>query len=338
MTIRSLTKYIVPALAFPFGLMLASCDKLLFDDKVSDDCNPHYKVRFIYDMNMKFADAFPHEVNAVTLYVVDEHGDVVWHRTESGPQLKTGSYMMDVDIEPGKYTLMAWCGDGAYRDFIIPETRALEKLQCTLHRNPFHTGPVVTEDISDLYHGKVDVAVFPDTYGEHIITLPLVKDTNDVNIVLQHLSGKPVDKDKFTFTLSDDNGKMDWDNSLMEDERITYIAHHVYSGTAGVDVPQTRAITQVSACVAELTTARLVKGQDMRVTVYNDEGEIVLSIPLIDYALLVKGSHHADMGDQEYLDRQDKYDLVFFLDDADRWINSFIYINSWKLLLQNNDL
>jgi len=44
------------------------------------------------------------------------------------------------------------------------------------------------------------------------------------------------------------------------------------------------------------------------------------------------------MDDQEYLDRQDKYDLVFFLDQGDRWMNAYIYINSWKLVLQNIEL
>ena len=72
-------------------------------------------------------------------------------------------------------------------------------------------------------------------------------------------------------------------------------------------------------------------------TVYNKKGEKILSIPLIDYALLVKGSYAA-MDDQEYLDRQDKYDLVFFLDQGDRWMNAYIYINSWKLVLQDTDL
>ena len=122
------------------------------------------------------------------------------------------------------------------------------------------------------------------------------------------------------------------------------------SGTAGVTWPQgpgdgveTQAgrapITQMSACVASHTISRLCTEQqkDVLVTVYNKKGEKVLSIPLIDYALLVKGSY-AKMDDQEYLDRQDKYDLVFFLDEGDRWMSAYIYINSWKLVLQNTDL
>ena len=69
-----------------------------------------------------------------------------------------------------------------------------------------------------------------------------------------------------------------------------------------------------------------------------ETGKPVFSIPLIDYALLVKGFYNRDMDDQEYLDRQDVYDMVFFLDEGDRWLNAYIYINSWKVMLQNSEL
>lgn len=94
-----------------------------------------------------------------------------------------------------------------------------------------------------------------------------------------------------------------------------------------------------SAAIAELTVARLVKGQNSRLAVSNNEtGEVVFSIPLIDYALLVKGFYNRDMDDQEYLDREDTYDMVFFLDEGDRWVDTHIYINSWKVVLQDTDL
>lgn len=64
----------------------------------------------------------------------------------------------------------------------------------------------------------------------------------------------------------------------------------------------------------------------------------MLSIPLVDYALLVKGYYNRDMGDQEYLDRQDEYNLVFFLDADGDWLSSSIIINSWKVVLSETGL
>ena len=44
--------------------MLYACDSLIYDDE--GDCSVNYRVKFRYDYNMKFADAFAHEVDVVT--------------------------------------------------------------------------------------------------------------------------------------------------------------------------------------------------------------------------------------------------------------------------------
>jgi hypothetical protein len=68
-----------------------------------------------------------------------------------------------------------------------------------------------------------------------------------------------------------------------------------------------------------------------------ETGEDVFRIPVADYALLVKGYYREKMGDQEYLDRQDEYTMTFFLDEGE-WVSSVIYINSWRVVLNNSEL
>ena len=94
--------------------------------------------------------------------------------------------------------------------------------------------------LKNLYHGKLAAQEFPATQGVHTFTVNLTKDTNEVNIVLQHLSGEPVDKDDYIFTITDYNGMLDWDNSIMPDEKITYFAHYKEMGSAGLDVPEVK--------------------------------------------------------------------------------------------------
>lgn len=321
---------------------VSSCDNVIFDDE--GDCTPYYKVRFVYDMNMKWADAFSNEVNEVTLYLLDEDGRIVWQKHEAGAAVKAPGYTMDVDVDPGTYTLIAWCGEGHTTSFAVDGT----DLSCTLLRDRDARGKAyIDHDINRLYHGRLTAREFPETEGTHLYTVPLVKNTNDVRVVLQHLSGEPVDKDRFTFTITSDNGTMEWNNDLRPEETITYYAWHTDQGTAAFDYPeyrpQVRALSSFSAAIAEFTIARLVKETggkpaDVRLTVYNDKGEVVFSIPLIDYCLMVKGAHNRHMSDQEYLDRQDEYSMTFFLDEGNRWVNSFIYINSWKVVLQHSSI
>ncbi len=352
--------------------VLSACNWVMYDGE--GECAVNYKVRFRYDYNMKYADAFAHEVSWVRLYLIDDNGKVVWQKTEDGDVLAVEGYAMDVDVEPGRYSMLAWCGTNDKGTFYIPEADFCGELTCTLNRlhddageyldvadkipdggkcltdkvlKRFHDDvdefpdamgkAYVDTDLDRLFHGYVAEQEFPDRAGTYYYTVPLVKNTNVFRVVLQHISGNTVDSNKFTFEITADNGKMDWDNSLLDDGQTTYLAWHTGQGEASINSDGT--INTQSAAIAELTTARLVKGHDMRLTITNEEtGKQLLSIPLIDYALLVKGYSNENMDDQEYLDRQDEYNMVFFLDEGDRWIDNYIYINSWKVVLQNTGL
>ena len=52
---------------------------------------------------------------------------------------------------------------------------------------------------------------------------------------------------------------------------------------------------------------------------------------------MVKGNYNRAMSDQEYLDRQDEYNMTFFLSHG-RWVASTVIINSWHVVLQNDSL
>lgn len=319
-------------------LALQACDSVFYDDE--GDCSINYRVRFRYDYNMKYADAFAHEVNSVTLYLLDSVGNVVWQKSEQGAQLAADDYAMTVDVKPGKYSLLAWGGTVDKGSFSIPQTNIGKDLTCTLNRQHDTEGSAyVKEDLDRLFHGWLAGQEFSDVEGTYTFTVPLVKNTNNIRVVLQHTSGETVDKDKFAFTINDDNGYMGWDNSLLPDEQITYYAWHTDAGVAGLDTKYAKTRAAFSAAIAELTIPRLVKDHKTRLTVTNREtGKTVFSIPLIDYALLVKGFYNRDMDDQEYLDRQDEYNMVFFLDEGGRWLDTYIYINSWKVVLQDTAL
>lgn len=320
--------------------MMCGCGNIMFDDKVNPDCAPHYRVEFRFDKNMKWADAFSVEVNQVTLYVIDEaSGTVVWNTTESGERLKADGYAIDLPVAPGRYKLLAWCGDGVSTHFSVPVSDTHTGLQCTMATRAGDDGQKHSEiPLDRLYHGVNEDEEFPALPGVYTYTIYLVKNTNEINVVLQHLSGKPVDSDNFHFSVTDDNSLMDWDNTLIPNGTVTYHAHEVKSGMAGVDISDARTLTQVNACVASLSTARMVKGQDMRLHIHDADGNELVNIPVIDYALLVKGYEAGKIEDQEYLDRQDKYDMVFFLDDQNQWAKTHIYINSWRVVYKETDL
>lgn len=323
-----------------FAGSLASCNVLTEEDQ---DCALY--VRFKYDMNMNFADAFQNAVNSVTLYAFKD-GVLAYQRTEEGELLKQNGYRMRIDEIPyrekHKYDYITWAGEPDNESFTIPVLTVgkstKEDLFCQLNRAG---NGVVSDDLEDLFHGMTngqDYSRSASSAAGDEVVIPLTKNTNNIRIVLQHLSGKPVDVNKLNFTITDKNGLMNYNNMLLGEDVITYKAWHKAQGSAGIGEQQEGVITEVNLALADLTVARLMADEEPILVVTNDEEEMVIRIPLVDYALLYKRLRYEDMPDQEFLDRQDEYNMTFFLDENYRWINQFIYINSWKVVLQESEL
>ena len=338
----------IPGLKIWTLLLLAagtfsSCNVLTEEEQ---DCTVY--VRFKYDMNMKFADAFQNAVNSVTLYAFDKNGVLAYQKTEEGDLLKQDGYRMRLDgishSDKAEYDFVTWAGEPDNESFIIPlltvGKSTKEELYCQLKRAE---GGIVKDDLEALFHGQANDLNFGRAVSKmDEVVIPLVKNTNNIRIVMQHLSGKPVEVENFSFTITDENGLMNYDNTLMEDEVLTYQAWRTDDGYAGLDADQVEkveGVTEINVAIAELTTARLMKTERPILTVTNKvTGNKVLSIPLVDYALLVKGHYNRDMDDQEYLDRQDEYALTFFLDEDNKWISSSVIINSWKVVINDVDI
>lgn len=334
------------SLALLCGLLAASCDNAIYDDE--GDCEPRYKVSFRYDLNMKWADAFPHEVESVTLHLLDENGNVVWQRTEDGEPLTHEGYTMDVDVAPGRYSLLAWAGDEEQRSFEMGHAGRGGKADLTarlIREREADGGALSRDPLSRLYHGHVADVGFPDQEGEHRVTVYLTKNTNYVKVILQQVAGLPIDMKDLEVTITDDNGMMEWDNTLRADEVITYRPWAVTPIAAAISPDDGNgseygmgASATYTGVMAEFTTSRLVEEHRDKamLTVRNTAtGKTIFSVKLIDFLLMVKGEYNRAMGDQEYLDRQDAFDLVFFLDEGHRWVRSAIFVNSWKVVLQN---
>ena len=332
---------ILPSLAI--AALMVSCGTITED---TSNCTLVCNIKFKYDMNMKFADAFANSVDYVTLCVYDaETGKLVTRMVDSGEALAQEDYVMTLDnLTAGTYDLVAWCGDGLMNNnFMVPQPTAnishITELNCTMAREENNT---VKEDVGQLFHGMKRITI-EGKYGVRKETISLTKDTNVVRVILQHLSGIDVDKDLFRFEITDKNGALKYDNSLLSEEVITYYPWSVTSGSAGVgegDIyDATRTQTSVSVALAEFTVNRLLVDNNPILSVYNTTNDkLVLSIPLKDYALLVKGYYNRNMSNQEYLDRQDEYNLTFFLDEFGNWAAGVVIINSWSVVINDTDL
>ena len=283
---------------------------------------------------MEKVDAFAQEVRTVTLYAFDENGNMVYYKTDQGEMLADGNYSMSLDFDPGEYHLIAWAGldDQSFAvPVLYPQTSQITELKVKTLRE--EAVPTRSEDEKDS--------------RERITEVSLVKNTNNIRIVVAQVNQHPdqpvtraLKKENLKYTIYDENGYMNYDNSLLPDNMLTYKPFATEQ-----EYITSRAFTQDTdseypAAIAELSVGRLMKDKKPELNITNTEtGEqLIKNLDMIKYLNMLKQEHYKDMELQEYLDREDRYSMIFFVEENLTLIKSVIQINGWVIQLNDFEL
>ena len=308
-------------------------------------CPRGVSLEFVYDYNMEYADGFSSQVDCLTLYVYNEDGTWVGTWTETGDALKAKDYRMVIDLPEGNYRFVAYgglaCGKHSFSVVTEPsEGTAIDGLQVQMA----HNGYVSDAQLHDMFWGMVEASVDGELYKD--VTLHMMKDTNNIRIVLQQADtgAEPIVISDYDITITDSNWLMAYDNSLVSGTQL--LTYEPWSSGDGLDVGDTGDGTY-SAAYAEFSLSRLVipdnagssaAARDPRLVIYSHrEARTVVDIPLLKYLLLLKSERYSDMGDQEYLDRENLWSIVFLLNDY-TWHDVNIIINNWTVRQEDIEL
>lgn len=193
---------------------------------------------------------------------------------------------------------------------------------------------------------------------KRVETVHLMKNTNNIQIILQELASPySIDVNEYDFKIVDDNFVLDGYNRPVYVTSDTYTPRYLpyvsENRVMGYVDPDTREGAQVFvdeenqvqvACV-EFSTSRLLE-QHMEsarliVTsnkVQDDEGndKVIIDIPLIKYLALTRDLAW-NMSNQEYLDRQSNWSMMFFLMN-NVWASAKIAVNDWIVRINDIDL
>ena len=300
-------------------LVLFSCTSI---DETLPECRLY--VRFRYDYNMEFSDAFASQVNRVDVFVFDKDGTFVIKKSEQGETLG-GSYRMPLPLPAGEYRIAAWAGMSA--DFEMPEPVAgkttLEELTVRMKREE---SLVHNKALNPLWYGGVQAVSFTGRQ-EQTETVSLIKDTNKFRFILQKSGpGEELDINDCLFEIRADNGYYDWNNDLLDDDMISYRPYYLEK-------------VEDVGIVVEMNTMRLLEHKKVYLTLTRkSDGKELMRIDLIPYLLLTKMEGH-NIPAQEYLDRQSEYAIVFFYNpELLNFLSTKIVINGWTIWLKGEDL
>lgn len=301
-------------------LVLFSCTSI---DETLPECRLY--VRFRYDYNMEFSDAFASQVNRVDVFVFDKDGTFVMKKSEQGETLGGGSYCMPLPLPAGEYRIAAWAGMSD--DFEMPEPVAgkttLEDLTVRMKREE---SLVHNKALNPLWYGGVQAVSFTGRQ-EQTETVSLIKDTNKFRFILQKSGpGEELDINDCLFEIRADNGYYDWNNDLLDDDMISYRPYYLEK-------------VEDVGIVVEMNTMRLLEHKKVYLTLTRkSDGKELMKIDLIPYLLLTKMEGH-NIPAQEYLDRQSEYAIVFFYNpELLNFLSTKIVINGWTIWLKGEDL
>lgn len=301
-------------------LALFSCTSI--DDTLSE-CQLY--VRFRYDYNMEFSDAFAAQVNRVDVFVFDKDGTFIRKISEQGESLGSGSYSMPLQLPVGEYRIATWAGMSD--DFEMPELVAgkstLEDLTVRMKREE---SLIHNKALKPLWYGEVKTINFTGKQ-EQAETVRLIKDTNKFRFILQKSGpGEDLDMNDCQFEIRADNGYYDWNNDLLNDDLISYQPYHLEK-------------VEDVGIVVEMNTMRLLEYKKVYLMLTRkSDGKELMKIDLIPYLLLTKMEGH-NIPAQEYLDRQSEYAIVFFYNpELLNFLSSKIVINGWTIWLKGEDL
>lgn len=315
--------------------ILAVLPVLSFSSCVYEDlypCPEGISLRFVYDYNMEYANAFMSQVHCLTLYVYDEAGNYLGTYTETGDVLKDENYRMVIDLPEGNYRFAAYGGLAcSQHSFSITDEPAVGSAMEDLDVVMAHENYESDVQLHDFFWGMTDAVVEYEEYSE--ATVYMMKNTDNIRVVLQQsdTDAEPLEIEDFDISIVGlDSWHFLWDNTVADDagQDMTYLP---WASGDGLDVGGSASGNYVSAAYAEFSVSRPMADSQARLVIYShQQQENVADIPLVKYLLLLRSEKYADMDDQEYLDREDLWSIVFLLNDYS-WNDVQIIINDWTV-------
>jgi hypothetical protein len=199
-----------------------------------------------------------------------------------------------------------------------------------------------------LWHGAAnDIEV--ENLNLTKVTVPMVKDTNNVVVFLCTTNGEILNPNEFDFTITASNGAMGQDNAVLPGKEITYndysLREEVVEGTLAADYSTTNDLGELYMVRSELNTLRITEGNEALLHIfYRETGRNIITLNLNDY---IAKAFRSDMSTlsttvQEYFDTEDLFNITLFLtprtgrDNPDEppYYVAALRINKWILRVQ----
>ena len=267
--------------------------------------------------------------------------------------LKDPNYAMRINLEPGKYRFATFAFQKKYEDalaqpgakFQIALPQQGDNITALHARLDREQGKVnnQSQPLDTLWQGLSNELVEVKDLQVTRHTIGLVRDTKQLTISL-HQTDEPanINADDFSYQITNANGDISYDNSLLPDEELTYTPYYTWT----TEFKDTEGNVKERTAHAALMFSRLIwhpaaeNDKNAILTITNKTtGEEVARINLADCLAQGRGAFERHYSAQEFLDREYDYKLDFFL-QGNKWKYAMLSISilDWSKRIQRVDL
>lgn len=334
-------------------------------------------LQFDYTYNVKQADAFAAEVKNINVYAFDENGKFFDSYIESREKFETGHTMEITGLKDGKYTfvclardrqVMSRAEDDEMEFSFASLTPGVSTIDDLTERMGKDNGEEIKNDkeFAALYTAKtqVDFQRLNQNGNEGTVvtsTLSLMKCTKTYRIVLLPYENDQADfkPENFDVRIEGSAAWLDHNGEKVKNEGITYLPYNM-ERRANYDGAHTEVNEEPvdQALIYDLSSSRMFERQNDRRAVrdgdknnYDDKRIIITDlrdkdhpIELFNHSLpwflaLCGEKVNQNWDDQEYLDREDHYVLMFYVSDKrDYNMITKVNVNGWNVNIKDTEL
>lgn len=334
-------------------------------------------LQFDYTYNVKQADAFAAEVKNINVYAFDENGKFFDSYIESREKFETGHTMEITGLKDGKYTfvclardrqVMSRAEDDEMEFSFASLTPGVSTIDDLTERMGKDNGEEIKNDkeFAALYTAKtqVDFQRLNQNGNEGTVvtsTLSLMKCTKTYRIVLLPYENDQADfkPENFDVRIEGSAAWLDHKGEKVKNEKITYLPYNM-ERRANYDGAHTEVNEEPvdQALIYDLSSSRMFERQNDRRVVrdgnknnYDDKRIIITDlrdkdnpIELFNHSLpwflaLCGEKVNPNWDDQEYLDREDHYVLMFYVSDKrDYNMITKVNVNGWNVNIKDTEL
>ncbi len=298
------------------------------------ECDPDVctvSFTFVYEYNRYFEDRLAEEVNHIDLFIYDSDGNLYEHISTMRADISPLHTITIDDLPAGAYTAVAWGNCTGNDNF---EYLGIETLDShTVNLACVEDGAVTDKEPGSFFQA---MSQFSAAAEELTVPVEMVKNTNLLRIIVRGMEEEDRlwAEERLDGRVESYNRAYGYDNSWASEELISYIPHHYELMEEEQEVKIEFQLLHMSP--QDMDTKITLNFRDSDSRTHSIEEPVIPN--LMNQYITPVSRESSEMTFDEYVERYDEFELIFYMEYEDTDNGLVIRIKPWDGIQQPGHL